>query len=112
MRSPKKLAQPLEQLAQEAGVIAQGTFDVRIDESYKDFGVDEVTDLVDSFNAMAKALASMDHMQRDFTSNVSLEFKTPIAAITGICELVSDPKLPEDENRPRSGPSGVDQPHR
>lgn len=105
MRSPKKLAQ-------EAGVIAQGTFDVRIDESYKDFGVDEVTDLVDSFNAMAKALASMDHMQRDFTSNVSHEFKTSIAAITGICELVSDPKLPEGENRPRSGPSGVDQPHR
>lgn len=99
MRSSKKLAQPLELLAKEAGVIAQGTFDVRIDESYKNLGVDEVTDLVDAFNAMARALASMDHMQRDFTSNVSHEFKTPIAAITGICELVQDPKLPEDERR-------------
>lgn len=99
MQSSKRLAQPLEQLAKEAGIIAQGTFDVRIDDSYKDLGVNEVTDLIDSFNAMAKALASMDHMQRDFTSSVSHEFKTPIAAITGICELVRDPKLPEDERR-------------
>ena len=97
MRASKQLAAPAEQFAKEAARISQGTFNVRIDESCKKLNIVEVDEMVDSFNAMAAALEAMDFMQRDFTSNVSHEFKTPIAAITGMCELIADPKLPEEE---------------
>lgn len=97
MRSSKQLAAPAEQFEKEASRISQGAFDVRIDETCKELNIVEVDEMVDSFNAMAAALEAMDYMQRDFTSNVSHEFKTPIAAITGMCELIADPKLPDEE---------------
>lgn len=97
MRSSKQLAAPAEQFEKEASRISQGAFDVRIDEACKELNIVEVDEMVDSFNAMAAALEAMDYMQRDFTGNVSHEFKTPIAAITGMCELIADPKLPDEE---------------
>lgn len=97
MHSSKQLAAPAEQFEKEASRISQGAFDVRIDEACKELNIVEVDKMVDSFNAMAAALEAMDYMQRDFTSNVSHEFKTPIAAVTGMCELIADPKLPDEE---------------
>lgn len=97
MRRSRRIAQPGETLQVEAARVAHGDFGARVDESYRDLGIIEVDGLIDSFNKMAEALGSIDYMRRDFTSSVSHEFKTPIAAITGMCELVQDPKLPESE---------------
>jgi signal transduction histidine kinase len=97
MRYSRRLATPLEHLAQGVSRIARGDFDARIDDSCAELGIAEVDELVGSFNRMAAALSGMDYMRRDFTSSVSHEFKTPIAAIAGMCELVRDPKLPEAE---------------
>ena len=81
MRASRRLAAPAGQLVRQASRIAQGDFGARVDDVDKALGIREVNDLIDAFNRMATALAGMDYLRRDFTSSVSHEFKTPVAAI-------------------------------
>ena len=97
MRLAGRFSRPLELMERQAAQIARGTFDVSVGQECRDLGITELDSLVGSFDKMAHALAGMDYLRRDFTSSVSHELKTPIAAIAGMCELVADPKLPEGE---------------
>ncbi|MDX5001325.1 histidine kinase dimerization/phospho-acceptor domain-containing protein, partial [Streptococcus suis] len=47
-------------------------------------------------NQMIVSLSHMDHMRKDFITNVSHELKTPIAAVANIVELLQDPELDEE----------------
>lgn len=96
-RNARAVARPVELVAEATDRIARGDFEARVDERAGRLAISEFRDLVDRFNQMAEALAGMDYMRRDFTSSVSHEFKTPIAAIAGMSELVADPQLPEGE---------------
>jgi signal transduction histidine kinase len=58
-------------------------------------GEDELAVLARNFNLMTQALSSNDYIHRDFVSNVSHEFKTPIASIKGFGKLLKDPDLSE-----------------
>lgn len=97
MRSARRISEPAQQMVEATSAIADGDFSVRIDEGAFGLHIVEVNELVTAFNRMAAALQGMEYMRRDFTSGVSHELKTPIAAITGMCDLVSDPKLPDEE---------------
>ena len=51
--------------------------------------------LTRDFNAMAESLSSVEYLQRDFTSSVSHEIKTPVAAIHACAQLMKLPGLSE-----------------
>jgi signal transduction histidine kinase len=60
---------------------------------------DEIDELANNFNMMARELNGMNYMQKDFLSNVSHEIKTPVAAITGFSEILLDGGLDEIEQK-------------
>jgi signal transduction histidine kinase len=48
---------------------------------------------------MTAALSRNDYIHRDFVSNVSHEFKTPIASIKGFGKLLKDPDISETQRQ-------------
>jgi len=75
--------------------IAMGNFDVRVPET----GPEELRNLAGSFNIMAQELSSIETLRNDFVSNVSHEFKTPVASISGFAKLLKKEGLSEAERQ-------------
>ncbi len=75
--------------------IANGDFDVEIDDNIP---VEEVRDMAHNFNDMAKKLAATEIFRNDFVTNVSHEFKTPLAAIEGYVSLLQNADSRSDKS--------------
>ena len=80
------VTRPLKTIAAAAKEFAGGNFDVRVPEDNRCYEIDE---LAVSFNNMARDLDQLEELTRGFISNVSHEFKTPIAAIQGSVKLLT-----------------------
>ncbi len=91
----KRTATPIVELSNAAGELAKGNFDIQIEESGRK---DELGDLEKQFNIMIKELRSNEYLKKDFISNVSHEFKTPLAIINGYGKLLTEDAVSE-ENR-------------
>lgn len=76
--------------------IASGDFSARLNFPHVNEDIDAV---VDNFNKMAEELDSLAILNKDFVSNFSHEFKTPIVSIKGYAELLSDSPGLTDENK-------------
>ncbi len=85
---------PYRKLNEATKEIADGNFNVQVDLK----GPYELEQLAENFNLMAKELGSIETMRSDFVSNVSHEFKTPIASIKGFAKLLKKNTL-SDESR-------------
>ncbi len=94
---------PLEEISEIVGEIAKGNFAVSVkrnearkkDAEYEN----ELDELKANINDMAAELAGMDHMRKDFVSNVSHEMKTPVASMMGFAEMLLEDDLPEEERQ-------------
>lgn len=91
----KTLASPLNKSIEAIKKVADGDFDVRLETTRND----EIKDLVDNFNIMAKQLGKNELLQKDFIDNVSHEIKTPINSIQGFTKLLDDNTLTEEERK-------------
>ena len=69
-----RLSNPLKQIKNAAGRIANGEFEKRLDIKSKD----EIGELARTFNQMAGALQNIEEMRRGFIANVSHELKPPL----------------------------------
>lgn len=76
---------PIQNLRKAMEKVADGDFEVRLSETSTS---KEIQEVYSGFNLMVHELAGTEMLQRDFTSNVSHEFKTPIAAIEGYSTLL------------------------
>ena len=56
-------------------------------------------DLCEDFNRMTEELQSVRTLREDFVNSYSHEFKTPITAIKGFAELLSEPDLTVEERQ-------------
>jgi len=88
------LLRPLRRLAKVTREIAGGNFDIRVDIKRPQ----ELVRLGASFNDMARELSSIETLRADFVSNISHEYKTPIAAIRGFAKRLMKNNL-SDEKR-------------
>ena len=86
----------ISELSKNMSRVAHGEFNIELKTNSK---IDEIQELYNSFNLMAKELGTTEILQTDFVSNVSHEFKTPINAIEGYATLMQDSRLSkEDQN--------------
>lgn len=85
---------PMEQLSEASQQVARGNYDIQL--AY-DGHISEIDTSFQNFNFMVQELRSVEIMRTDFIANVSHEFKTPLASITGYITLLQDPELSEEE---------------
>lgn len=92
----KRTASPIAALSQAATEIASGNFDVHVEESDRK---DEIGELERQFNLMIRELQSNEYLKKDFISNVSHEFKTPLAIIGGYADLLTENNISEKDRK-------------
>ena len=92
----KQIFKPIERLSKGLRRVSTGDFSVRLKEKSMFAAIRE---MYGDFNAMAKELAGVETLRSDFVSNVSHEFKTPLAAIEGYATLLQNKNLSSDKAR-------------
>ena len=90
---------PLRDLSEAAVKISAGDFDVQIKKRKINSNNSTVNKLITNFNLMANKLSNIEELRKDFVSNVSHEFKTPIQTIQGYVTLLNDDTLSEEEKK-------------
>ena len=80
----RSIIKPVQEMTDTARRIAQGDFSAKIDKMYDD----EIGELCDSINDMAKELDANEKLKNDFISRVSHELRTPLTAIKGWAETM------------------------
>ncbi|WP_336783646.1 HAMP domain-containing sensor histidine kinase [Paenibacillus illinoisensis] len=90
-----QLIRPLGNLNAASDKLARGEFnEVKLNYQGK---VKELDTLFNNFKIMSEELSSVETMRFDFVSNVSHEFKTPLAAIEGCVIVLQNDELSEEE---------------
>jgi len=86
---------PIRALTEGTNKVAGGDFDVAIPVDMSKH--DELSQLTDSFNKMARELSLINMLNSDFINNVSHEFKTPISSIQGFATVMLGTDLTEEQ---------------
>jgi two-component system, OmpR family, sensor histidine kinase CssS len=84
---------PLQQLKIRANELAKRRFDGKLVIKTGD----EIEELADTFNNMARQLAEYDHAQKDFFQKASHELKTPLMSVQGYAEALKEGVIPPEE---------------
>ena len=75
----RSVVEPIREVSRTARKIALGDFKARLQVKESD----EIGELCDTINYMAKELSNAEDMKNDFISSVSHELRTPLTAIKG-----------------------------
>lgn len=89
----KTMLKPIRSLIKATQEVARGNFLVRLEIKNND----EVSKLMENFNMMAKELGKIEIFRKDFISNVSHEFKTPVSSIHGFATLLQNTNLSNEQ---------------
>jgi len=89
----RSIITPVREISLVAKEIARGNFKVKI----KKKSDDEIGELCDSINNMAKDLSETEKLKNDFISSISHELRTPLTSIKGWAETIEvTPNLEKD----------------
>ncbi len=89
----KKLTRPIKEMSDAARSYSRGDFTPRVRDVD---GGDELSELAESFNAMADSLERSERSRRDLIANVSHELKTPMTTIAGFADGLIDGTIPRE----------------
>lgn len=90
----RELFRAIDQLNAAIRKVAKGDYTVQLS---SDTIIAEVQDMEENFNQMVHELNSVEMLRKDFVADVSHEFRTPLASISGYITLLQDPELTEAE---------------
>jgi signal transduction histidine kinase len=82
----RSIVRPIKRLSVAAQEVAHGNFDMQVQVGNQD----EIGRLAADFNTMVTEIAGTDKMRREFVSNVSHEFRTPMTSIRGFARLMAE----------------------
>jgi signal transduction histidine kinase len=85
-----KIIRPIRKLGSIAEQYAVGNFDVKTDIHSND----EIGQLALTIDYMASELSKLDEYRRDFISNISHDFRSPLTSIKGYIEAIKDGTIP------------------
>jgi two-component system, OmpR family, sensor histidine kinase BaeS len=94
----QRLTRPIKDLAFAAGEISQGNLHREVETSRRD----EVGDLAVAFNRMVRALRAQESLRRKLIADVAHELRTPLGAMRGELEALTDGLIPNDAARLQS----------
>lgn len=89
------IVRPIQNIGNAFSELSKGNFDVKVSEDER---VMEIRDIARRFNAMTYDLSHIETLRNDFVTNVSHEFKTPIAAIEGYATLLQNHSLTPEKH--------------
>lgn len=84
-------------IADAAGRIVKGDFNVRIDKLNQMGIFENFNEIIECFNKMAEELSGVETLRTDFIANVSHEMKTPLSIMQNYGELLQRPDISETE---------------
>lgn len=91
---------PLNTLISATKYISQGDFSRKVEISWREkHSVKEINQLINSFNHMADELQRNELFRKDFISNFSHEFKTPLVSIRGFAQQLYNGDLTPEQQR-------------
>lgn len=93
----KKYTEPLEELSDAARRVAGGDFSVYLRPRHTNDKADCMDVLVQDFDKMVEELGSIETLKTDFFSNVSHEFKTPLAVIYNNAQMLQKKAVDEGQ---------------
>ncbi|MEQ8233375.1 MAG: HAMP domain-containing protein, partial [Gammaproteobacteria bacterium] len=88
----RRLVQPIRRLGAGARALAEGRFDARVPVA----GGDELGQLAQDFNLLARALEENESARRRWIADVSHELRTPLSILAGEIEAARDGVRPLD----------------
>lgn len=91
----KALIRPITKLTAATQQLAHEKFDTVLDID----SADEIGQLAVSFNRMTEKLQENDRIRKEFISNVSHDFQSPLLNIQGYVDLLKNPLLTEQERQ-------------
>ena len=93
-----RLTRPIKELASAASAIGHGDYTSQVAVTRRD----EVGELSESFNRMAKALETHELLRRKLIADVAHELRTPLGVMRGELEAMMDGLLPDNPERLQS----------
>lgn len=88
-----RMTKPLREMNIIARDIAKGKFDHNI----RVKGADEIAQLANSLNLMAKDIKNLEEMRKGFVANVSHELRSPMTSIQGFVQAMLDGTIATEE---------------
>lgn len=92
----RAMMQPILQLDRAVEKVTAGDYNVKVDTYNKP---NEIAELLNNFNTMVEQLSHNEYLHKDFSSNISHEFKTPLAIIKGYADLLEEGELSAEEQQ-------------
>lgn len=89
------VAKPVKEISEASKLVSEGDFSVRI----KTGSSGELKELAENFNKMIEGLSENEYLGKEFVSNVSHEFGTPITSLTGYAKLLKQNDLPPEKRK-------------
>ena len=84
----KTYEEPMLKLAQATRQVAEGDFSVYVSPTHTADRADYLDQMILDFNKMVEELGSIETLKTDFFSDVSHEFKSPLAVISSNAEML------------------------
>ncbi|WLR43165.1 HAMP domain-containing sensor histidine kinase [Bacillus carboniphilus] len=84
LKLANSITQPIKEIIHVSSKMAQGQFNVRVKESYKD----ELGTLARTLNYLAEEIVRTEEMKNQFISSISHELRTPLTGIKGWSETL------------------------
>lgn len=89
----KKVMSPVKKLSAVATEYSKGNFNTKTEIKSQD----EIGQLAQSMESMADELSKLDQYRRDFISNISHDFRSPLTSIKGYVEAIKDGTIPVEK---------------
>lgn len=88
----KRISKPFRDIKNAISEISCGNFDINIDKTKNK----DINEIIEQFNNMAQELKANETLKSDFISNVSHEFKTPLAVISSYTKALQKNNLSQE----------------
>ena len=88
-----RIMRPMKKINEAAEQYATGNFDVKLDINSDN----EIGQLATALEYMASELSKLDEYRKDFISNISHDFRSPLTSIKGYVEAIQDGTIPPEK---------------